>query len=129
MNERNADDGDMETVRRATNAAAERIPIADIPDGGAIGAHLASPTGGFDVVIVRLGARVLGYHNECPHALRRLDWAPGKFLIEQGHLVCAAHGAMFKLDSGFCTSGPCRGNGLVPIALRIEDDAVVLGHD
>ncbi len=103
-----------------------RIALAAIPEGVAVGAHLASSTGGFEIILVRVGERVLGYHNECPHAGRRLDWAPGRFLIEKDHLVCAAHGAMFKLDSGFCTSGPCRGNGLVPVALRIEDGAVLL---
>ena len=106
--------------------APSRIALAGIHEGAAVGAHLASSTGGFEIILVRVGDRVLGYHNECPHAGRRLDWAPGRFLIEKDHLVCAAHGAMFKLDSGFCTSGPCRGNGLVPVALRIEDGAVLL---
>lgn len=124
MNESNAGEGEIGTIRPI-----DRIPIASIPDGGAVGARLPSSTGGFDIVIVRLGDRVHGYHNECPHAFRRLDWAPGKFLIDQGHIVCAAHGAMFTLNSGFCVSGPCRGHGLVPIALRIENDAIVLGHD
>ncbi|MBK6728195.1 MAG: Rieske 2Fe-2S domain-containing protein [Xanthomonadales bacterium] len=103
-----------------------RIALAAIPEGTAVGAHLPSSTGGFEIILVRVGDRVFGYHNECPHAGRRLDWAPGRFLIEKDHLVCAAHGAMFKLDSGFCTSGPCRGNGLVPVALRIEEGAVLL---
>jgi len=128
MNDGNTPGGEIETIRRNSNAA-ERIALADIAEGTAIAAHLPSATGGFEIIIVRSGGRVHAFHNECPHAGRRLDWAPGRFLIDQGHLVCAAHGAMFKLDSGFCTSGPCRGNGLVPIALRIEDDVVVLGHD
>jgi nitrite reductase/ring-hydroxylating ferredoxin subunit len=107
--------------------AEQRIPISDIPEGGAIAAHLPSSTGGFEIILVRVEDRVVGYHNECPHAGRRLDWAPGRFIVDKGHLVCAAHGAMFKLDNGTCTSGPCLGSGLVPIALSIEDGAVVLG--
>ena len=109
-------------------AAVRRIPVSDIPEGGALGAHLPSSTGCFEIIDVRIGERVLGYHNECPHAGRRLDWAPGRFIVDKGHVVCAAHGAMFKLDNGFCTSGPCMGNGLVPIALTVEDGAVVLAQ-
>lgn len=119
MNDSLTPGGEIETVRR--------IALADIPEG-AVAAHLPSSTGGFDIILVRVGERVLGYHNECPHAGRRLDWAPGRFIVDKGHLVCAAHGAMFKLDNGFCTSGPCMGNGLVPIALTIEGDAVVLAQ-
>ncbi len=120
MNDSHTPEDDIATVRR--------IPVSDIPDGGALGAHLPSSTGGFEIILVRVGDRVLGYHNECPHAGRRLDWAPGRFIVDKGHLVCAAHGAMFKIDNGFCTSGPCMGNGLVPIALQIEDGAVLLGQ-
>lgn len=127
MNDDNTGGGETGAGQRTAETGARRIPLADIPEGGAVGAHLPSSTGGFEIILVRVGERVLGYHNECPHAGRRLDWAPGRFLIDKEHLVCAAHGAMFKLDNGFCTAGPCRGNGLVPVALRIEDDAVVLG--
>ena len=35
--------------------------------------------------------------NVCPHAGRRLDWAPGKFLLsKEGQLVCAVHVAAFE---------------------------------
>ncbi len=47
--------------------------------------------------------------NICPHAGRRMDYAPGRFLRDQGHLVCAAHGASFELRGGVCVAGPCRG--------------------
>ncbi len=50
--------------------------------------------------------------NACPHEGRRLDYAPGKFLIDKQNLVCAAHGASFRLSDGFCVGGPCRGESL-----------------
>jgi nitrite reductase/ring-hydroxylating ferredoxin subunit len=50
--------------------------------------------------------------NSCPHEGRRLDYAPGKFLIDKQNLVCAAHGASFRLSDGFCVGGPCRGESL-----------------
>ena len=52
---------------------------------------------------------VSAFLNVCPHAGRRLDWAPGKFLRgKDGQLVCAAHGASFDLANGECTAGPDR---------------------
>ena len=68
--------------------------------------------------------------NVCPHQGRRLDYAPGKFLIDKGQLVCAAHGATFRLDDGICVAGPCRGSSLRAVAVREgegEDGALRFG--
>ena len=56
---------------------------------------------------------VRAWLNVCPHAGRRLDWAPGQFLRgKDGLLVCAVHGASFELRHGQCVGGPCRGEAL-----------------
>lgn len=70
------------------------------------------------LILRRQGERVQAWLNVCPHAGRRLDWAPGRFLLDQGRLVCAAHGAMFELEEGRCVSGPCRGASLVAVAVE-----------
>jgi len=104
--------------------------IAEIPDGGAVervGAVRDAGSGeAFDesLVVTRQGGAVRAYVNVCPHAGRRLDWAPGQFLIEAGLLICAAHGATFKLDSGLCVDGPCRGASLAPVDIEIAGDEV-----
>ena len=100
--------------------------LDSIPDGRAIAVEVPSATGGFSLVLVRLGNDVMAYHNECPHAGRRLDWAPGQFLIEAGMLVCAAHGAAFALESGACIGGPCRGQGLHAMPVVVVGDEVRL---
>jgi len=100
---------------------------AAVPEGGATAADVESSTGGFSLVLTRVGGVVRAFHNECPHAGRRLDWAPGKFLMEAGMLICAAHGACFDLATGACLGGPCRGAGLKPVAIALEDGQVVLG--
>ena len=61
------------------------------------------------------------WNNCCPHQGRRLDYAPGKFLIHKGQLVCAAHGATFELSDGLCVAGPCRGEHLSRV--QVEEDA------
>jgi len=109
------------------NEPASRVlcRIEDIPDGDAIGAHVPSSTGGFDLIVLRQGERVFAYHNECPHTGRNLDWSPGRFLVRDGRITCAVHGATFAVESGACLGGPCR-NGLAAIPLEVQDGEVRL---
>ncbi len=100
--------------------------LDDIPDNGAICLDIDSSSGGFSLILLRNGQAVYAYHNECPHAGRRLDWAPGKFLIDANRLICAAHGATFLVESGKCDGGPCRGVGLTPIHVDVADGEVRL---
>ena len=70
---------------------------------------------------------VRAWLNVCPHAGRRLDFAPGKFLRSKtGELVCAVHGATFELANGDCVAGPCRGDCLRAVPVRCEDGQVRL---
>ncbi|MEO7432497.1 MAG: Rieske (2Fe-2S) protein [Dokdonella sp.] len=107
------------------NDAAPLCRFEDIPDGGAIGVRVDTSTGGFDLVVLRQGERIFAYHNECPHAGRNLDFAPGRFLVRDGRITCAVHGATFAVDSGACLGGPCR-NGLVAMPLAVIDGEVRL---
>ena len=79
------------------------------------------------LVVCRDGDRVRAWLNVCPHAGRRLDWAPGQFLkSREGYLVCAAHGAAFELQDGTCVGGPCRGDRLRAVPLDVRDGQVWL---
>lgn len=100
--------------------------MRDIDDGGAIAVEAVLDDGVENLIIVRHGAQAYAYRNVCPHAGRRLDWAPGRFLLKDGVLVCAVHGASFVSDSGLCIGGPCRGESLVPVLVRVMDGAVYL---
>jgi len=105
------------------NEDAPLCRLEDIPDGGAIAVHVDSASGGFELIVLRVGERVFAYHNECPHAGRRLDYAPGRFIVDAGRIVCAAHGATFRVESGACLGGPCS-NGLVPMPVALVDGEV-----
>ena len=100
--------------------------IAEIPDGGALAVDIPDHGNTRSLLLLRLGEQVSAFENECPHAARRLDWAPGKFLIEDGYLICAAHGAMFTIPDGVCVAGPCRGENLMAIATTVVGDDVDL---
>jgi nitrite reductase/ring-hydroxylating ferredoxin subunit len=104
------------------------IPIVDIPDGGACEVEALVDGVEESVILLRSGERAMAFLNVCPHAGRRLDWAPGQFLIDQGRLVCAVHGASFERMTGLCVGGPCRGNSLRSIAV-VERDGWLLLDD
>jgi nitrite reductase/ring-hydroxylating ferredoxin subunit len=102
--------------------AAERClgALTDIPDGGARG-FPAAPGGLTGLFAIRRGDDVRVYVNACPHLGVSLDWAPDRFLTDDGTLiVCGTHGAEFTIDDGECLRGPCHGDQLeaVPITLR-----------
>ncbi|UYB53317.1 Rieske (2Fe-2S) protein [Xanthomonas sp. AM6] len=79
------------------------------------------------LLLYRDGDGVRAWLNVCPHAGRRLDWAPGQFLkSREGHVVCAAHGAAFELQGGSCVSGPCRGQSLLAVPVAVREGRVVL---
>jgi|JI8StandDraft_1071087.scaffolds.fasta_scaffold50628_2 nitrite reductase/ring-hydroxylating ferredoxin subunit len=78
------------------------------------------------ILLYRDQENIQAWLNICPHAGRRLDYAPGKFLMQDGDLVCAAHGASFRLDSGECVAGPCRGASLKAVAVEWQEDQLHL---
>jgi nitrite reductase/ring-hydroxylating ferredoxin subunit len=95
---------------------------SDLPDGGLM-EHTAMIDGERESIIVhREGNAVRAWLNVCPHQGRRLDYVPGKFLLDRGRLVCAAHGASFELGEGRCVAGPCLGDRLRAVALAPAGD-------
>ncbi|MDQ1107629.1 nitrite reductase/ring-hydroxylating ferredoxin subunit [Stenotrophomonas rhizophila] len=107
--------------------AAALIALERIADGGFAEAEACIDGDHEPLVLYREGERVRGWLNICPHAGRRLDWAPGQFLKSKaGDLVCAAHGASFSLTDGECVAGPCKGDRLRSVALEVRDGQVFL---
>ena len=94
------------------SVSASLIRRSELPESG-ITALTVDISGENVAIFVETGPGFLrAWLNACPHEGRRLDYAPGKFLIDQQNLVCAAHGASFRLADGFCIGGPCRGESL-----------------
>ncbi len=120
-------DGPASQVTLDPLTKTERLcALTDVPDAGA--RETVAQVGGLpeSLILMRQGERVQAFLNVCPHAGRRLDWAPGRFLIDQGLLVCAAHGACFDVPDGHCLSGPCRGQALTAVAVAVRDGDIFL---
>lgn len=100
--------------------------LDDLADGGLLEVEAEVDGVAESVILHRDGDRVRAWLNICPHAGRRLDWAPGKFLMSNGLLVCAAHGASFELREGACVGGPCRGDSLRGVAVTVVGGEVRL---
>lgn len=101
--------------------------LGELPEGILCQYQAELPEGPTDLIVFRQGDQIRAWKNICPHQGRSLNWAPGRFLHdEQGHLVCAAHGAVFELERGDCVSGPCRGAALTRVEIRVTDCAVYL---
>jgi nitrite reductase/ring-hydroxylating ferredoxin subunit len=79
------------------------------------------------VFVLRRGARVHAYRNECPHQGARLEYRKDRFLSADGeHIVCHAHGARFDPGTGVCTDGPCLGQALEAVPCEIDDGWVAI---
>ncbi len=101
--------------------------VDDIPDGGSAGFNVDAPGGRRFYMAIRRGGDVYLYDNSCPHLGSPLDFTPGRFLnSEKTHILCATHGALFRIEDGFCVSGPCAGKSLRAAPFEIRDGVILL---
>ena len=69
---------------------------------------------------------VVAWLNYCQHFTHiKLDKGGGAPL-RNGEVVCANHGAMFEIDTGRCTHGPCEGAFLNGLEVRVDGGDVYL---
>ncbi|ATD68387.1 MULTISPECIES: Rieske (2Fe-2S) protein [Luteimonas] len=107
--------------------AAPLLALDAIADGGFTEVEALVDGDAESLMLFRQGQQVRAWLNICPHAGRRLDWAPGQFLrSKSGDVICAAHGASFSVDDGLCVAGPCKGASLRGVAVAVVDGQVVL---
>lgn len=82
------------------------------------------------LLVLRHQAGVRVFRNRCPHLGSPLNWTPDRFLdAERAHIVCATHGAVFRIDDGLCLSGPCQGDALEAVPSQVRDGVVYVACD
>ena len=103
--------------------------IEEIPEGGSKG-FPALPGRFTGLFAVRQGRDVFVYVNACPHVGTPLDWMPDRFLTADGaRIICATHGAEFRIDNGLCLAGPCEGDRLEPVLIKVKDGTILVPED
>lgn len=92
-----------------------------VPDKSARGFD-PTQSGNVTVFVVNRQGHFYAYRDVCPHyGDTTLPWKKHAYLDSQGkHIVCAAHRAIFTIDTGECLSGPCRGAYLKPVPLEVR---------
>lgn len=101
--------------------------VDDIPADGSAGFSVDGPGGRTFFMVIRRGDDVHVYVNSCPHLGTPLDFTPGRFLsLDKTHILCATHGALFRIEDGFCVSGPCAGKSLQAAPMEIRDGLILL---
>ena len=98
--------------------------VEDIPDGGAKGYPPAGPDFA-GLFAVRRGKLLRVYVDSCPHLGVPLAWIADRFLsVDRSRIVCAAHGAEFRIEDGACLHGPCYGDALRRVLIEINDGLI-----
>jgi nitrite reductase/ring-hydroxylating ferredoxin subunit len=104
--------------------------LEELERSGARGFAIGSgdwPLRGF---VVRINNDVRGFVNRCPHAGHPLNLRPHGFLTADATLIlCSSHGALFEKATGLCVAGPCAGQHLRPVPVRIESGFVLLADE
>jgi nitrite reductase/ring-hydroxylating ferredoxin subunit len=103
--------------------------VEEIAEGGARGFCFGSGPDFAAVLVVKRAGALYAYVNSCPHLGTPLDFLPERFLDRDGrHLLCATHGARFRIEDGYCLDGPCAGKSLKKAAIRVEAGIVALAE-
>lgn len=101
--------------------------LEDIPADGTEGFTAEINGKPVAVFAARQGQQVFVYENLCPHIGTPLDVIPGEFLNDEGtHIECGTHLALFRIEDGYCTEGPCAGDYLTPIKAEVRESDVYI---
>lgn len=81
-----------------------------------------------DAFLVNDQGQFHAYVNRCRHMATPLDFIREQFLSEDGrYLMCYTHGALYEFANGVCVEGPCKGEALYRLPVRVDGDEVLVG--
>lgn len=101
--------------------------LDDLAEGQSKGFAISSDARYADIVVVRTRTGIYAYRNRCPHTGAPMEWEPDRFLDFTGTaILCGIHGALFRIEDGYCVSGPCARQSLERVAVTVRDGWLVL---
>ena len=96
--------------------------LDELPEGHSKGFALDPDAHCADLLVVRARTGIYAYRNRCPHTGAPMEWEPDRFLDFSGTLIqCGIHGALFRVEDGYCIAGPCARQSLQRIAVTERD--------
>jgi len=101
--------------------------VGDLPRGTTRKFLLPVEGEAVEAFVVNVDGTLHAWVNRCRHLPLTMDWVESRFLVEAGFIVCAAHGARYRADTGECVLGPPLGRQLIRVPLRIDGDQVLAG--
>ena len=112
-----------------TNSLIHLCALEDVPEDGSNGFLVKTRKGQFGAMVVRKADEFFVYINSCPHIGTPLDIKAGEFLNQnRSHILCTTHGALFRIEDGYCISGPCVGSNLMALHAVMEGGEVFISH-
>ena len=104
--------------------------LDELQEPGSKGVSITLDSRNYDLFVVRHSGDVRAYLNSCPHTGAPLDWTPDQFLsVDNLHIQCAMHDALFRWQDGACVAGPCTGDELTALPVFVEEGQVMLACD
>jgi len=104
---------DAGTVEQLEEPGSRGFDVAGVASGGAA------------FFVVRKDGEVHAFRNRCPHTGAPLEWQPDRFLdMDNSFIECAMHGALFRVGDGMCLRGPCAGQALQALPIRVKDGKI-----
>lgn len=104
------------------NARAENRAIANIKNVTNAKTTIVPMKDRHDIVLIKLNEEIKAYENNCPHQNVPLNEA---YKIDvnpfENTMKCSVHDAFFNIEDGICVDGPCWGESLTPVSIRIDD--------
>jgi len=68
------------------------------------------------------------YVNRCRHMATPLDFVRDEFVSDDGRFLrCYTHGALYEFSTGLCVDGPCKGESLYRLPVRVDRGEVLVG--
>ena len=116
----------LQSDQRGSTARVRLCRIEELPDGDARGFDPLQR--GFDTLfVIRRGDRLHAWRDQCPHMRGvGMAWRKDAYLnAARDRIVCSAHGALFEIETGLCTLGPCVGQSLQPAPVIVDADGTV----
>jgi len=99
--------------------------LEEIPDGESRGFDPLRE-GHDTMLVVRRGGSLHAWRDACPHIHGvPMAWRKNAYLnANRDRIVCSAHGALFDIETGVCTLGPCLGQSLEPMTVVVSAGSI-----